>query len=124
MSGVRQPLKSPSRPRRKATTLRLEPRVQEQLTVLAKHLQQPLNKLINDAVRGFIEKRSTEVEADLQESLRRLQAYRTMDPDFESAIAKFVEAEATLVSEDPAEGQAKPAPAGPAQTMVRELLGG
>jgi uncharacterized protein (DUF2461 family) len=94
------------------------------LTVLAKHLQQPLNKLINDAVRGFIEKRSTEVEADLQESLRRLQAYRTTDPDFESAIAKFVEAEATLVSEDPAEGQAKPSRAGPAQTMVRELLGG
>jgi predicted transcriptional regulator len=124
MSGARQPLKPPSRARRKATTLRLEPRVQERLTVLAKHLQQPLNKLINEAVRGFIEKRSTEVEADLQESLRRLQAYRTMDPDFESAIAEFVEAEVTSLSEDPAEGRAQSAPPGPAQTMVRELLGG
>jgi hypothetical protein len=94
------------------------------LTVLAKHLHQPINKLINDAVRGFIDKRSTEVEADLLESLRRLQAYRTMDPEFESAIAKFAEAEATWVNEDPAEGQAKLSTAGPAQLMVRELLGG
>jgi predicted transcriptional regulator len=124
MSAARQPLKTPGRARRKATTLRLEPRVQERLTVLAKHLQQPLNKLINEAVRGFIEKRSIEVEADLQESLRRLQAYRTADPDFESAIAEFAEAETRLASEDPAEGQAKPSAAGPAQLMVRELLGG
>lgn len=123
MTAARQPLKS-RRARRKATTLRLEPRVQERLSVLAKHLRQPLNKLINEAVRGFVEKRSIEVEADLQESLRRLQAYRTADPDFESAIAKFAEAEARLASDDPAEGHAKPSVAGPAQLMVRELLGG
>jgi predicted transcriptional regulator len=124
MSAARQPPKAPVRVRRTATTLRLEPQVQERLNVLAKHLQQPLNKLINEAVRGFIEKRSLEVEADLQESLRRLQAYRTADPDFESAIAEFVESETTLASEDPAEGEAKPRAAGPAQRMVRELLGG
>lgn len=124
MSGARQPLKSPARAQRKATTLRLEPRVQERLTVLAKHLKQPLNKLINEAVRGFIDKRSSEVEADLRESLRRLQAIRTADPDFDSAIAQFAEAEIALANEDPAEGQAQPSATGPAQLMVRELLGG
>lgn len=124
MSGARKPVKSIARVQRKATTLRLEPRVQERLTVLAKHLRQPLNKLINEAVRGFIEKRSLEVEADLRESLRRLQANRSADPDFESAIAQFAEAEAALANEDPADGQTMPLAAGPAQLMVRELLGG
>jgi hypothetical protein len=36
----------------------------------------------------------------------------------------FVDAEAALASDDPAEGHTKSSAAGPAQTMVRELLGG
>lgn len=63
------------------------------------------------------------MEADLEETLRRVKAYRKADPDFESAIARFVEAEASLSGEDPVEGKTAPA-AGPAQRLVRDLIRG
>ena len=108
---------------RKATTFRLDPALQAGLAVLGQVLKTPLNRLVNEAVRGFIEKRSAEVEADLERTLERLKACREKDPRFESAIAKFVEAEASLGRDDPMEGRPRPA-AGPAQTMVHELLRG
>jgi hypothetical protein len=77
--------------------------------------------LVNEAVRGFIERRSADVEADLERTLARLKVCREKDPDFESAIAQFVEAEASLGRDDPMEGRPEPT-GGPAQTMVRELL--
>jgi len=44
-----------------------------------------------------------EVEADLEATPERLRAYRERDPNFERAIADYVDAEASL-KEDPAEG--------------------
>ena len=108
---------------RKATTLRLDPALQTGLAVLGQVLKKPLNKLVNEAVQGFIEKRSAEVEADLERTLERLKACREKDPGFESAIAQFVEAEASLGRDDPTEGKRRPT-VGPAQTMVHELLRG
>jgi predicted transcriptional regulator len=108
---------------RKATTFRLDPALQAGLLVLGRVLKKPLNRLVNEAVQGFIEKRSAEVEADLERTLERLRACRKKDPRFESAIAQFVEAEASLGRDDPMEGRSRPA-AGPAQTMVHELLRG
>ena len=110
--------------KRKATTFRLDPGLQAGLAVLGQVLRKPLNQLvINEAVRGFIEKRSAEVEADLERTLERLKACREKDPRFESAIAQFVEAEASLGRDDPMEGKPRPT-AGPTQTMVHELLRG
>jgi predicted transcriptional regulator len=108
---------------RKATTFRLDPALQAGLAVLGQVLKKPLNRLVNEAVRGFIEKRSAEVEADLGRTIERLKACREKDPRFESAIAQFVEAEASHGRDDPMEGRPRPA-AGPAQTMVHELLRG
>ena len=82
-----------------------------------------MNRLVNEAVRGFISKRSAEVEADLERTLEALKASRKKDPDFESAIARFAEAEASLGHEDPAEGKPVPA-AGPSQKRVHKLLRG
>jgi hypothetical protein len=107
----------------KPTTIRLDPALQVGLTVLAQVLKKPLNRLVNEAVQGFIEKRSAEVEADLERTIKRLRASRKKDPDFESAIARFVEAEASLGKEDPAEGK-RLSKVGPAQTMVHELVRG
>jgi predicted transcriptional regulator len=107
--------------KRKATTFRLDPALQVGLTVLGQVLKQPLNRLVNEAVRGFIEKRSAQVEVDLERTLKRLKASRRKDPDFESAIAQFVEAEASLGRDDPIEGKSGPT-SGPAQRMVHELL--
>lgn len=121
MAAARQ--RSAKRVSRKATTFRLDPSLQAGLVLLGKISKKPLNRLVNEAVRGFIEERSAEVEADLQQTLRRLKAYRKMDPHFESAIAKFVDAEATLAGEDPVEGRQQPT-TGPSQTMVHQLLRG
>jgi hypothetical protein len=43
-------------------------------------------------------------EVDLEASLQDLRAFRRRDPDFERAIADYIDAEASL-KEDPAEGQ-------------------
>lgn len=109
---------------RKATTFRLDPSVQAGLVLLGAVLKKPLNRLVNEAVQGFVGKRSIEVQNDLQETLDRLKAYRASDPKFERAIAEFIEAEASLGGEDPVEGQGSPSVTGPAQTLVRELLRG
>ena len=88
-------------------------------------LKKPINKMVNEAVEGFIAKRSVEVEADLKATLAQIKAHRRADPNFEAAIAAFVHVEATLGKTDPAEGVALAAQrvVGPTQTKVRELLG-
>ena len=63
------------------------------------------------------------LEADLEATLRRVKAYRSSDPDFEGAIAKFAEAETDRGTEDPVEGTTTRAQ-GPAQRLVRELIRG
>lgn len=105
---------------RKATTFRFDPAVQAHLTELSKVLGQPLNQLVNEAVRDFVFRRSREVEADLEATLKKLRAYRESDPLFARAIADYVDAEASL-SEDPAEG-IRASERGPAQARMLELL--
>lgn len=83
----------------------------------------PLNRLVNEAVGEYLDARAATIEAELEETLRRVKAYRQADPDFESAISKFAEAEAELGAEDPVEGQSTRA-RGPAQRLVRELIRG
>ncbi|HUE89354.1 MAG TPA: hypothetical protein VMO26_25015 [Vicinamibacterales bacterium] len=83
----------------------------------------PLNRLVNEAVGEYLDAHAATVEAELEETLRRVKAYRQANPDFESAISKFAEAEAELAADDPAEGQTTRAK-GPAQRLVRELIRG
>ena len=107
----------------KATTYRLEPRFQKGLALLGAITKKPANRMVNEAVGAYLASQTAEVEAVLEKTLRRVREYRTADPEFESAMAEFVESEATLAGEDPAEGEAA-APAGPAQKMVRNLIRG
>lgn len=107
---------------RKATTYRIDPAVQAGLTLLSKVLGRPQNQLVNEAVRDFVVRRSREVELDLEATLESLRVYRKSDPNFERAIADYVDAEASL-KEDPAEGQ-RTVDIGPAQARVLELLNG
>lgn len=108
---------------RKATTYRLEPRFQKGLALLGAITRKPANRMVNEAVGAYLASQTTEVEAALETTLRRVREYRAADPGFESAIAEFVEAEAALAGEDPAEGKTAPV-AGPAQKMVRRLIRG
>jgi len=105
---------------RKATTYRIDPVVQAGLSTLSRVLGRPQNQLVNEAVRDFVAKRSREVEADLEATLKSLRAYRKKDPNFERALADYVDAEASL-KEDPAEGQ-RTEDMGPAQARMLELL--
>src|SRR4051794_28644737 len=100
----------------KATTYRIDPVVQAGLSMLSRVLGRPQNQLVNEAVRDFVARRSQEVEKDLEATLEALRAYRESDPDFERAIADYVDAEASL-KEDPAEGQGAEG-MGPAQKRV------
>ena len=116
-----RPRKTPGVARRKATTFRLDPRLQNNLSLLGQVLKKPLNSLVNEAVAGYLDKRSAEVESDLQRILDRVKASRRADPHFDSAIDAFVDSEVRLGADDPAEGRTHPR-SGPAQTLVHRLL--
>ena len=104
---------------RKATTYRIDPAVQAGLSTLSKVLRRPLNQLVNEAVKDFVERRCREVEVDLEATLAKLRAYRQRDPDFQQAIGEFIEAEASLP--DPVEGK-RVDQTGPVTARMDELL--
>jgi hypothetical protein len=125
LTARRQARALPKRARglRKATTYRLDPHFQKGLALLGRLRKLPVNRMVNEAVGEYLASRAAAVEADLEETLRRVRAYREADPHFESAIAKFADDEAALASEDPVEGKTASA-AGPAQRLVRQLIRG
>lgn len=89
----------------KASTHRFDPEVQEALSHLSKALGTPKNRLINEAVKLYVEQRSMEVEKELEASLTALRAYRRKDPNFEKSMAAFVNAETQMAGADPLEGR-------------------
>ena len=60
----------------------------------------PLNRLVNEAVGEYLDTRAATIEAELEETLRRVKAYRQADADFESAISKFADADAESAAQD------------------------
>jgi hypothetical protein len=105
---------------RKATTFRLEPAEQEALSRISVLLRRPMNKLVNEAVRAYLQRRSSELLQELQGTIAALQTYRSQDPDFERVIDDFVNAEAEA-GFDPAEGARKES-ASPVRAEIRRLL--
>ena len=109
-------------------TLRIDSEERAALESISQIEGRPVNQLVNEAVKSFLGRRRPK-ELSLETSLARLRAYRERDPGFRTAIAAFVEAEATL--DDPLEGEwiegevddREQVPAGPAQGRIRELLG-
>lgn len=108
---------------RRATTFRLEPRLQWGLELLSDVRKAPLNRLVNEAVDKYLDDQAASVEADLEDTLQRIRAYRNSDQDFEGAIAAFAEAEADRAREDPVEGRTTRAQR-PVRRVVRELIRG
>jgi len=58
----------------KATTVRLQPELLAGLALLQRILKKPMNRMINEAVRSYVERQSSEVEADLQHVLEHVKA--------------------------------------------------
>ncbi len=112
---------------RKVTPVRLAPELRQGLEMLQSVLKKPVNKLINEAVEGYLERRTAEAASDLEAVLDRIKAYRSTAPKFEADILRFAAAEAESGADDPAQGTTfvvAAAEVGPAQTMVRSLLRG
>ena len=113
--------------RAKPITVRLAPELQRGMNILRHALKRPVNKMINEAVLGFIQKRTAEVETDLEGMLAQIKAYKRRHPNFDTAFDQWADAEARFGDEDPAEGvvvktDAAEAKAGPTQTLVRDIL--
>ncbi len=106
---------------RKATTFRLDQAKQAALANLSKILRRPMNHLVNEAVKVYLEQRSLEVERDLQTTLNSLRTYRQRDPDFKKALAGFIDAEVSL--KDPIESELTQ-DAGSVRTEIHRLLHG
>lgn len=97
--------KTPGSPwKLKATTLRLEPRLQAGLELLRGVTGVPVNKLVNEAVEKYIEQRSTDLTRDLTQVLKKLAEYKETDPQFKRALELALESERSLLHRDPAEG--------------------
>ena len=107
----------------KATTLRLAAPLQEGLSLLQGVSGKPMNRMVNEAVQAYLEKRSAEVATELSQTLARVQAWRRSDPNFEQAIEDLVDAEARHAKGDPVEGKPR-ARTGPAQAEIQALLRG
>jgi predicted transcriptional regulator len=103
-----------------ATTFRIDPVLKEGLSKLSRLEQRSLNQLANQAIKEFVARRMVEVEDDLESTLEDLRAYRKRDPNFERAIAEFVEAE-IAAKDDPAEGRVVTR-VGPTEAMMLNLL--
>lgn len=90
---------------RKATTFRFSADVQKRLELLRKLRKAPLNQLVNLAVDQYVTTALAEEEVNLTDTLQRIREARNTDEHFESAIAQFVESEASLAARDPVEGK-------------------
>ena len=125
-------------------TLRLQPSYEKGLVILKRILKMPINKMVNEAVGEYIQRRTAEVESELTTTLAQLHEYRLADPDFVAARRAFIEGEALYGKDDPMEGRivhvkvparaavkpgssappTKAVAAGPALSKVREMLRG
>ena len=108
------------------STIRLDEGVQKGLRILKAHSRNKLslNKLVNIALAALIDKQAATIESELDQALRNIKAYRKTDPGYKRAIKAFIDAEVAFAAEDPMEGTREPQAAGPAVSMVREMLRG
>lgn len=112
--------------RPQVTTIRLDESVQSALRVLQAHsgVKRPLNKWVNLALAEFIEKQAATLETELEQSLKNIRACRKADPGYKRAIKALIDAEVSFAAVDPMQGTREPRAAGPAVSMVRQMLHG
>jgi uncharacterized protein len=72
----------------KASIFRLDADAQTALAHLSKLLGRPMNKLVNEAVRAYLQK-TTEKERELEVTLEKLRAYRQRDLQVQEASAIY-----------------------------------
>lgn len=143
-AGAPQALAGPNEDAVRTKTLRLQPSYEKGLVMLKRILKMPINKMVNEAVGEYIQRRIAEAESELTTTLTQLHEYRLADPDFVALRQAFIEGEALYGKDDPMEGRTvhvkvparvavepgssaprtQAVPAGPALSKVREMLRG
>ena len=108
---------------KRASTHRLDSDVQAALDHLSQLLHRPKNRLINEAVKLYVEQESLKVEKELSATLTAMRAHRQRDANFEQTIDAFVDAEARLGAADPVEGRPVIVES-PVRTKIRRMLNG
>ncbi|ULQ46912.1 ribbon-helix-helix domain-containing protein [Flagellatimonas centrodinii] len=104
------------------STVEIDAEVSAALVRLSGVLHRPVQQLASEAVKAYLVRREIALAPISAADLSTLEAYRQSDPDFEHAIAAFVDAEATFA--DPIEGQRTVAKEGPVQAEIHKLLNG
>lgn len=107
----------------KVMSLRLDESLQQSLDQFSELVGKPKNRLVNEAVRLFLEQKIPETERGLEATLEALKACRVRDPLFENAIDSFAEAEAANSGNDPLEGRIEE-PSGSVSEEIKGLLHG
>src|ERR1051326_1701364 len=99
-------------------TLKIGAKDRVALENLSKMEGRPVNELLREAVKNYLNRRHLNNLAEIMSALR---AYRRQDPRFNKAIGESVEAEASF--EDPLEGELMQEQLGPVQRKIRNILG-
>ncbi|WP_288251878.1 hypothetical protein [uncultured Hydrogenophaga sp.] len=89
---------------RVVTTVRLEPALHAELAALGELEHASFNQVVEAGMRHYVLHRRDVLEQRLERALKALRA-RPKGGDFDAAIARLVEAEATLGGDDPAQGR-------------------
>ena len=84
---------------------------------LSKIEGRPVNKLLREAVKNYLNRRDLN---SLEGTTSALRAYRKQDPGFKKAMNKFVDAEAAF--DDPLDGGLIEEQFGPVQRKIRDIL--
>lgn len=106
----------------KASTFRLNPELQTSLEVISAHFGMTKNKIVNQAVAEFLEKRATVLRDDLDSTLQKLRVYGQKDSRVDAAIERFVVAEAAQADGDAHEGRSEKASEGSLSQEIEELI--
>lgn len=98
-------------------TLKIEAKERVALENLSKMEGRPVNDLLREAVKDYLNRRNLN---NLERTTSALRTYRKQNPGFKNAIDQFVDAEAGF--EDPLEGELMREQLGPVQRKIRDTL--
>ena len=85
--------------------LRLDATVYDQLKLVAKTLQIPMNKLAQRAIADDLKRKSADLAKELSPRLEKLRRYAESTTGLNDALQTFVDGEAQYAKDDPAEGR-------------------
>ena len=84
---------------------RLDARIYDQLKLVAKTLEIPMNKLAQRAIADDLKRKSADLAKELSPRLEKLRRYAESPTGLDDALQAFVDGEARHAKDDPAEGR-------------------